>query len=385
MLMEGVFFTAVPLMCCLFLIDRWQKKRRMRQEHSDESVSRRGQGAIVTTLPPLQAINATQPSDIWIDRDDFTCEETWRLLRWCRSRGADEFTIAVYGSPERRIEPFALPSAVREHLGYGRTGTLDLYRLDDGSVRVLEEMHPRGLFQSPNWVSDSHAEDLVIFRDGQPILWVISHEGFGGLRVSSAERDELASMGVREGFVWAGNAGYSAISFGPAKMEVAGYEFPNLSGGPEDDWLRVHFSIESIPRVFVRYHTLDATAPSLLRWQEALVRLSQGALDSVTMDTTRPGLSLHFIRRGREDPVRVVVDGRQMAADFVGHFWEFELAQAALESMAAQCGTIIREVVPGLPPRPRTSIPGDGERETRASRRRLLEPSGHPAGLSPLL
>ena len=80
------------------------------------------------------------------------------------------------------------------------------------------------------------------------MLWIISHEGFGELRVSPQERAGLARIGLRGALRW--DSGTCAVlSLPRITLGLLAYEFPCVSGSPDDDLRRVYFAIESIPRV----------------------------------------------------------------------------------------------------------------------------------------
>jgi hypothetical protein len=74
------------------------------------------------------------------------------------------------------------------------TRPTDLWELDHGSLRVLQQLLPAGLMQyEPR--DDAWFENPVLYRDGDLMLGVLSHEAFAVLRVSESEAGELAAAG----------------------------------------------------------------------------------------------------------------------------------------------------------------------------------------------
>jgi len=145
----------------------------------------------------------------YLTPSDYATEETWRLVDWCKQHGANEFTIDCLGSDaartartwrrfEKLIEAFARGEKVRERMS-GRTADeltrpTQLWELNDGSLSALRQALPAGLLQyEPR--DDAWFENPVLYRDGDLMLGVLSHEAFAVLRVSDLEAAELASAG----------------------------------------------------------------------------------------------------------------------------------------------------------------------------------------------
>src|SRR4051812_14613429 len=120
---------------------------------------------------------------------DYTSELAWQLCAWCHAQGADTFSLEVLGTAPRGdvayaklvlpIQPFALQSAVRERL-VARSGEpfvrpAELWSLTRESLSALLALFPDGLFHYP-FGADAWPEDLTLYRDGQLILGIISHE-----------------------------------------------------------------------------------------------------------------------------------------------------------------------------------------------------------------
>lgn len=140
---------------------------------------------------------------------EFTADETWRLVEWCRSLGADEFTIDSHGADaaasktarrpfEKVLKPFSRKAETRERMS-GRTvddlkRSTPLWELNQVTISALTQVLPAGLFQYEPW-GDSWFEDPVIYREGRLMLGVLSHEAFGVLSISELESEQLQAAG----------------------------------------------------------------------------------------------------------------------------------------------------------------------------------------------
>jgi hypothetical protein len=140
---------------------------------------------------------------------DFTAPESWRLLNWCQSIGADEFTIDCvvdndilwpkrWESFEKLIERFFRGEQTRERMS-GRTAddltrATKIWELNDATTVALTRALPGGLLAyDPS--DESSFENPVIYRGGQLLLGVLSHEAFGVFRLSDDEARQLGEAG----------------------------------------------------------------------------------------------------------------------------------------------------------------------------------------------
>lgn len=145
----------------------------------------------------------------YLTPSEFTADETWRLVEWCRNLGADEFAIDCLGSDPRAAEkarrqfekvlkPFSRGEETRERMS-GRTvddltRTTELWELNAVTLGAVKDVLPAGLFQYEPW-GDSWFEDPVIYREGRLMLGVLSHEAFGVLAISEVESAQLQVAG----------------------------------------------------------------------------------------------------------------------------------------------------------------------------------------------
>ena len=125
-----------------------------------------------------------------------------RLLTWCRALGADAFTFTVIGSPpaidkeaaeiEAPLQSYLLPTTTIRTAPEGQPGSYwtrvpVLWELNDTTAAILLGYFPVGLL---SYVPSSGAwcEDPCVFRRGELILGVISHEHEGVLRIGPGEQ-----------------------------------------------------------------------------------------------------------------------------------------------------------------------------------------------------
>lgn len=136
-------------------------------------------------------------------------EQTATLLRYLVARGADEFTITVMALHDT-LAPFA--DAFEDELGRferpmaprpvltseaprERVRPVRRWTLNEQSLARLLTFLDDGLFHSPAG-PDGWLEDLAIYRRGELVLGVTSHERDGVLRLTPDEHHELAALGI---------------------------------------------------------------------------------------------------------------------------------------------------------------------------------------------
>lgn len=319
------------------------------------------------------ALAGADPSGVEIGSIDFTEGETWRLWQWCIDHGADECAVGLPFWPAMApnpLRPFYVANARREvHTGSEHWGEIDLYRTGRESTAALRTLFPSGLFQGPTWDTDhGWPEDPAAYRGGELMFWIISHEGDGELRVSPSEQEDLARIGLRGALRW-DPATCAALSLPRITLGVMDYEFPCVAGSPDDDLRRVYFSIESIPRVYGAYSSLNISIDVLATWQARLLALAAGQVQSVTLRSVREGFFLRMSRPDADGRVNVFVDGRQMEEDLWGHFWEFDVDTSDVTSLACQCAAAIDALGAVPDSRPPSAIADDPERRLKITRR----------------
>ena len=140
---------------------------------------------------------------------DYSAEETWRLVDWCRGAGADEFTVDPLGFDtigknasrwfENAVRSHRRETGIRERMSGPTADALtratELWSLNEATIGVLKQALRNGLFEyeprDGGWF-----EDPILYREGQLMLGVLSHEAFAVLRVSADEVAQLAEAGL---------------------------------------------------------------------------------------------------------------------------------------------------------------------------------------------
>jgi hypothetical protein len=140
---------------------------------------------------------------------DFSAEQSWRLLAWCLDLGADEFTVDCVGSDpraeattwqpfEKIVKTFSRGEETRERMS-GRTAddltrSTRLWELNPVTVGALQQALPNGLLsydpEGRGWF-----ENPILYRNGELLLGVLSHEAFAVLRISVLESVRLSAAG----------------------------------------------------------------------------------------------------------------------------------------------------------------------------------------------
>jgi hypothetical protein len=133
-------------------------------------------------------------------------KESWRLARWCVEHGADEFTVRVLCAEDQGTRADQFEDAfddrfVATDLRRVVTAPEDeperhvrLWRLDEDALQALRAYLPDGLFTHR---VDPHGwlEDLMVFRDGDLMLGLVTHQREGMVRVTADELRELERIG----------------------------------------------------------------------------------------------------------------------------------------------------------------------------------------------
>jgi len=132
-----------------------------------------------------------------------------RLLRYLLQRGADELAISVMAlqdtpAPfadafEDEMAPFARGVAPRRTPASPPATNVvhpvRLWSFDDRSLRHLLSFLDDGLFHCPPG-PDGWLEDLAIYRAGELVLGLVSHELEGVLCLTAEEHAEVARLDI---------------------------------------------------------------------------------------------------------------------------------------------------------------------------------------------
>jgi hypothetical protein len=145
----------------------------------------------------------------YLASDDYDLESSRRLVAWCRRHGADEFTIACIGTDpkvdeqvwrpfETIVQPYAVGTKVRRRMSGSTAEDLvrptDLWALNDTTVTALAWALPDGVLDYR--VGDyGWFEDPILYREGEVMLGVVTHESSAVLRLTDVEAAKFSAAG----------------------------------------------------------------------------------------------------------------------------------------------------------------------------------------------
>jgi hypothetical protein len=131
---------------------------------------------------------------LWIRREDYPDQASWRLLDWCATRGADEFGLSFLGPPYQATGDWAEVDRLLAPFRRRIASAGDRWRLTGESADALRSVLPEGLFTyEPGTRS---LEDPTIYRGGTPLLAIVTHEGEGTVAATEADAESLARAGL---------------------------------------------------------------------------------------------------------------------------------------------------------------------------------------------
>jgi hypothetical protein len=138
-----------------------------------------------------------------LSRDDVSAHQSWILAEWCQAIGGDEFTLSCMssGGPApfctkavASLEPFSKGEAMREVV-YCRRERVPLWGLTSASLAVLHHLLPDGIFtyrmDDAGWI-----ENFTIYRQGEMLLGVITHEDSACLYLAEAEWQRFGQLEI---------------------------------------------------------------------------------------------------------------------------------------------------------------------------------------------
>jgi small-conductance mechanosensitive channel len=145
----------------------------------------------------------------YVSEDGLRGERAPRLLRYLAAHGADEFSITVMAlqdtqAPfvdrfEDELAPFERPPAARHVRSAGDgtdvTRTVRLWTFNEASLARLLSFSDTGIFHWPAG-PDGWFENLLIYRRGELVLGLDSHEREGVLCLTQHEHAEVAAMNI---------------------------------------------------------------------------------------------------------------------------------------------------------------------------------------------
>ena len=130
---------------------------------------------------------------------DITPERGRQMIAWCIGRGGDQFGFSILGidSPVSHqpllddLASFYDGKHEREntttYAGDEVRRSTDTWRLARESLAALEHHVPGGVFAEPPHSADWWVEDFLVYRRGEIMLGVVSHEDHAFVRLSEPE------------------------------------------------------------------------------------------------------------------------------------------------------------------------------------------------------
>lgn len=137
---------------------------------------------------------------------DITPERGREMIGWCIERGGDQFAFSIIGIDSPASHQPLLDDLASFYDGkYERENTTtygggavrrstDTWRLSTESVAALEHHVPAGLFAEPQYSADWWVEDFTVYRRGEIMLGVVSHEDHVFIRLTEPETAAFSDL-----------------------------------------------------------------------------------------------------------------------------------------------------------------------------------------------
>jgi hypothetical protein len=133
-------------------------------------------------------------SMLCVRRDDYTAASSWRLLQWCMTRGADEFTLGFLGPPYVSGTTWAELDELLAPFRRRVASEGDRWLLTGESAAVLQAVLPDGLLGSAS--ERAVVRDPAVYRGGALMLAIESDAGVGTLSLKDDDEASLARTGL---------------------------------------------------------------------------------------------------------------------------------------------------------------------------------------------
>lgn len=136
---------------------------------------------------------ASPPRSLFLRREDYSAESSWRLLDWCIAHGADEFGLTFLGAPYLPQTAWAEVDELLVPFRRRIASAGDRWALTGESASVLRALFPDGLLSARR--GEESPEDPTIYRGGAALLSVMSHEGEAVLALAGGDAERFAHAG----------------------------------------------------------------------------------------------------------------------------------------------------------------------------------------------
>jgi hypothetical protein len=129
-----------------------------------------------------------------VRRADYTAASSWRILDWCMSRGADEFTLGFLGPPYVPDTTWAELDELLAPFRRRVASAGDRWMLTGETAAVLRATMPNGLLGSTEGAAA--VRDPAVYRGGAMMLSIESDAGVGTLSLQDDDEASLARAGL---------------------------------------------------------------------------------------------------------------------------------------------------------------------------------------------
>jgi hypothetical protein len=136
---------------------------------------------------------------LFVQREDYTAASSWRLLDWCRTRGADEFSLAFLGPPYLPDTVWAEWDVLLAPFRRRVASAGDRWALTGESAAVLEQLLPGGLLGGGSAEGDpamAAVRDPAVYRGGSLLLSVDTMVGEGAFSLRHEDEVSLERAGL---------------------------------------------------------------------------------------------------------------------------------------------------------------------------------------------
>ena len=150
----------------------------------------------------------TRLNKLTVRTEQYSVAEAWQLLEWCVAAGATEFTLRCLATRssgsqfcdqvDQTLRADSQRAAKRPHLSraLNELGIREtkLWILNEHTLKRLRGLVPAGIFDYAGGRPGGWLENLEVYRDGEILLGVITHEHRAVLFVTDDERDQLQAL-----------------------------------------------------------------------------------------------------------------------------------------------------------------------------------------------
>ncbi|MGH7719792.1 MAG: hypothetical protein ACREON_13240, partial [Gemmatimonadaceae bacterium] len=131
---------------------------------------------------------------LFVRKADYSAEMSWRLVEWCRARGADEFGLAFLGPPYVPGSAWATLDVLLAPFRRRIASAGDRWLLTGESLAALRSVMAEGLFSAGP--GEAAPADPTVYRGGTAFLAVVTRDGQGVFEMRPEDADSLDRAGL---------------------------------------------------------------------------------------------------------------------------------------------------------------------------------------------